>query len=243
MLSSPATRLHEWTLSDGDRLAVESFDFWAEMRAFATQVQGTVLHVGSKVSIVDRSGHCRDLFPLCRFVGLDSEAGPNVDAVCDISVGVHEIRRRCKINTADAVICRHVLGHVPNPWQAARNLEFLLRPGGLLIVAVPWVQGYHPFPEDYWRMSFSGVHTLFARVAFELEFYTGAREDTGYRLLLNGAPVHDPRTCRIERNLFQLVLDQPPEQDMFEDRPGKKITLSRLFMPACSVNLIGRKGA
>jgi hypothetical protein len=133
---------------------------------------------------------------------------------------------------------------MPRPWDGARNLQFLLRPGGVLLVTVPWVQGYHEFPEDYWRMSFAGLRALLPEIEPELEFYSGASEETGWRLLWNGVPEHSPRTCRVERNLFQIELDTPPPQAIFDDRPGAtKLNASRLYLPACSVNILGRKKA
>lgn len=238
---STAKLLHEWTLAEGDRIGVEEFAFDLEIAAIAAQASGTVLHVGSRASVIDTNRRWRKVFGHCRVVGLDVAEGDNVDVVGDITAPAADLRRRLGIKAFDAVICRHVLEHVPAPWDAARNLQFLLKPGGLLLAAVPWVQGYHDFPDDYWRMSFSGLRRLLPDIAPELEFYTGAREDKAWRLLFNGRPEHSPRTLRIERNLFQLILDHPPAQPMFDDRLGTKIIVSRPYMPACSVNLIGRR--
>lgn len=232
--------LREWTLASGDRIAVEAFDLqWALL--LEADARGTVLHVGSKASVLDNAGRWRGFLPRSRVIGIDLSAGDNVDVVADILAPVQDLRRRCGVRVFDKIICAHVLEHVAAPWVAARNLQHLLRPGGQLVVTVPWVQGYHEFPEDYWRMSFAGLRALFPEIDVELEFYTGAAEDIGYRLVWNGMPEHSPRTCRIERNLFQLMLDSIPEQQMFDDRPGTKIQLSRLYMPGCSVNLIGRR--
>jgi SAM-dependent methyltransferase len=234
-------RLHEWTLASGDRIAVEAFDL-AWDRILTPRISGSVLHVGSKASILDAAAPWRAVLPGSRVIGMDLSAGDNVDVVCDIQAPVQEIRRRCSVRSFDAVICAHVLEHLPRPWEAARNLQYLLRPGGTLLVTVPWVQGYHEFPEDYWRMSFAGLRALLPDIEPELEFYSGASEEQGYRLLWNGVPEHSTRTCRIERNLFQIELAAPPDQAIFDDRPGAtKLAASRLYLPACSVNLLGRK--
>ena len=117
----------------------------------------------------------------------------------------------------------------------------MLKPGGHLFVAVPWVQGYRPYPEDYWRMSFAGLRELFDKIDVETEFYSGAAEDVGYQLLRNGATEHTAATCRIERNLFQILHDVPPDEEMFEDQTGKKLPLSRFYMLGCTVNMFGRR--
>ena len=40
----------------------------------------------------------------------------------------------------DLVVCCHVLEHTPAPMRAARNIETLLRPGGLAYISTPKVQ-------------------------------------------------------------------------------------------------------
>ena len=52
---------------------------------------------------------------------------------------------------ADLVVCCHVLEHTVSPWKAARNIEAVLRPGGLAYIATPWSQAFHAAPDDYWR--------------------------------------------------------------------------------------------
>lgn len=236
------TPLYEWHLPN-ETLAVERIDIQAEIDALVATVEGPVLQIGSKADILDRSAKWRGRFPNEKFVGLDVEEGPNVDVVADIAGDMAAIRRKLEATQFGFIICAHVLEHVRQPWVAARNIQFLLKPGGRLLVTVPWVQGYHEFPDDYWRMSFAGVRSLFDGVGFFSEFYSGAAEDVGYRLLRNGTPEHSPATCRIERNLFQRLLTGLPPQPMYDDYPGDKLELSRFYMPVCSVNLIGFKTA
>lgn len=239
---SRPTPLYEWQLAN-ETLAVERVDVQAEVEALAAAVDGPVLQIGSKADILDRAAKWRGRFAQAKFIGLDVEAGPNVDVVADIAGDLTMLRRKLGAAQFGFIICAHVLEHVRQPWVAARNIQFLLKPGGRLLVTVPWVQGYHEFPDDYWRMSFAGVRSLFDGVEFFDEFYSGAAEDVGYRLLRNGAPEHSTATCRIERNLFQRLLTGLPPQRMFDDYPGDKLDLSRFYMPACSVNLFGRKTA
>lgn len=243
-LRFPATTvLREWTLADGDRVGIDSFELdWGAVLG-ARLDGGVVLHIGSRASVLDNNRRWRQVFSHCRVIGMDVQDGDNVDVVCDAQAGIQTIRKRCDVKQVDAIVIPHVLEHVAAPWEVAATLQNLLRPGGIILVTVPWVQGYHEFPEDYWRMSFVGVRSLFPRIAFDTEFYTGAKEDKGYRLLFNGVPEHSRRTLRIERNLMQLTLDPQPQQRCFDDRDGDKVALSRLFMPACSVNLIGSKKA
>ena len=40
-------------------------------------------------------------------------------------------------NEVDAVLLSHVLEHLPNPEQVLYNVGLVLRPGGVVIIAVP----------------------------------------------------------------------------------------------------------
>ena len=63
----------------------------------------------------------------------------------------------------DAVICNAVLEHVQFPDQVVCELHRVLKPGGYLILCVPFMQPYHPTPADYRRYSKQGLSEL-ARV-------------------------------------------------------------------------------
>ena len=63
----------------------------------------------------------------------------------------------------DIVFSMNLLEHVADPWAAAAEMIRIARPGGLLIHLAPFAWRYHPFPEDYWRFSHSGLKMLFER--------------------------------------------------------------------------------
>lgn len=233
--------IHSWTLSNGDSIGVQRIATAEVIDRLVAEARAPVLQIGSRAEVLDRKPAWRNRFPGRRFIGLDMAAGPNVDLVADITEPASAILECAGVDGFGLVICHHVLEHVGQPWIAAQTLTDLLAPGGRLSVAVPWVQGYHEFPDDFWRMSFAGVRALFPALDFTLEYYTGTREEFGYQLLRNGKVEHSPATSRIERNLFQFVVDQLPAQRMFDDRPGEKIQMSRGYMPIMLVNMIGVK--
>jgi SAM-dependent methyltransferase len=68
-----------------------------------------------------------------------------------------------KDNSFDAVISLNVLEHVPNPFAAADELQRVLKPGGDLYVAVPFLQPFHGYPNHYYNMTTSGLKGLFAK--------------------------------------------------------------------------------
>ena len=99
-----------------------------------------VLQVGSRGSVSDRNElNWRGLITKrfdgrARFVGIDLLAGPNVDHQLDICSSSQTIATVLGREAFDLVVCCHVLEHTPAPQRAARNIETLLRPGGLAYV-------------------------------------------------------------------------------------------------------------
>lgn len=232
--------IHNWKLSNGDEIGVRKFeinDFYKIVGEFAEPI----LHIGSKASVLDVGYRWRKLFNGKKVIGIDLSEGENVDHLFDITGNITKLRKLTGINQFGTIICPHILEHVKNPFVASGNISKLLKPKGRLFVSVPWVQGFHEFPDDYWRISFSGLKELFPNMGWEYEYYSNSREDIGYQLTLNGAVEHSIRTCRIERNLFQFQIESPPKQRMFDDYEGNKIALSRQFMPALIVNMVGKK--
>ena len=59
------------------------------------------------------------------------------------------------------VIADQVLEHVTDPYQAIFNMEYLLKPGGHLIVAMPFLYPIHNCPVDISRLTPDGLRQLF----------------------------------------------------------------------------------
>ena len=76
--------------------------------------------------------------------------------------------------------CCSVLEHVRRPWVLADQLTRILRPGGTLFMSVPWVWGYHPCPDDYFRYSWRGIIELFPAFEWDNIFYSTNVEDEFY---------------------------------------------------------------
>lgn len=125
-------------------------------------VNGAVLEVGSKEH--GSTSSFREFYKdATAYVGIDMQPGDGVDIVADI----------CTANITDLggpyslAICCSVLEHVREPWKFAANLSALVMPGGQLYLSVPWVWRYHPYPDDYWRFSWSGIKVLFPDFEWE----------------------------------------------------------------------------
>ncbi len=63
--------------------------------------------------------------------------------------------------TFDAVLSLAVLEHVNDPFLCAREIERVLKPGGELYCAVPFLQPFHAYPNHYYNMTHVGLANLF----------------------------------------------------------------------------------
>lgn len=64
----------------------------------------------------------------------------------------------------DAVMSLNVLEHVKDPFQAARELMRVLKPGGQLMCVAPFLQPLHGYPHHYYNMTRQGIDNLFAEL-------------------------------------------------------------------------------
>lgn len=62
--------------------------------------------------------------------------------------------------TYDSVLCNQVLEHVFNPDDFLREIHRVLKPGGKLLLTVPFVWDEHEQPYDYARYSSFGLSSL-----------------------------------------------------------------------------------
>ncbi len=68
-------------------------------------------------------------------------------------------------NELEAILCLAVLEHVENPIKAVEELYRVLKPGGRLLIYVPFLYYYHAhkgYYKDYWRFTYDTL-TMFAK--------------------------------------------------------------------------------
>lgn len=68
--------------------------------------------------------------------------------------------------TADIILCTEVLEHLPEHGKAMSELFRLLKPGGVLIVTVPFVWVLHEAPNDFYRFTNYGLQHLLVAAGF-----------------------------------------------------------------------------
>ena len=95
-------------------------------------------------------------------VNLNLGLFPNVDVVAD----AYELPYAD--NAVDVVHCEAVLEHLEFPDHAAREMYRVLRPGGRLFAATPFLQGFHGYPDHYQNFTLTGHTRLFERAGFSV---------------------------------------------------------------------------
>jgi SAM-dependent methyltransferase len=66
-------------------------------------------------------------------------------------------------NSFDSVLCTSVLEHVDNAEHAVAEIARILRPGGALLITVPFLYPTHEPPYDFWRTTHWGLRSILER--------------------------------------------------------------------------------
>ena len=74
-----------------------------------------------------------------------------------------------RAGSLDAVVATGLLEHVRDPEEVLREIRRGLREEGTVYIEVPFLQGYHADPDDYWRFTESGVRLLLENGGFAVE--------------------------------------------------------------------------
>lgn len=119
------------------------------------------------------------------YVGIDSD--PTSDA--DLLVSGAQHGWPFQNQTFDAIICTEVLEHVHDPQVFIGELSRVLKPGGLLILSVPFIFNMHGEPRDFFRFTEFGLLEIVSK-GFEIIDLKrqGAVGSTLAILLLNWIP-------------------------------------------------------
>ena len=121
-----------------------------------------VLDIGGRArSRLDRS----QAFGRAAVSVLDIHPGDNVDIVAD----AHALAAHIAPESFDAVYSVSVFEHLMMPWAVIPQLNQVLKPGGLVLIATHQTIGMHDMPWDFWRFSDTAWDALFNRhTGFEI---------------------------------------------------------------------------
>lgn len=94
----------------------------------------------------------------------------NYDIASDLEGAIIGSLDRLPFGSAefDAVLCNAVLEHVNSDHDIIQELVRVLRPGGYIVVAIPFLQPFHPCPNDFRRFTKDGIRTLGAEHGLEV---------------------------------------------------------------------------
>jgi len=138
----------------------------ALLREWCARVTGFVLSVGSGDDS-DRAGRrYRDYF-----TAATDYATSDVRPGCDFLLDVRDLSG--VIEKYDAVFAHSVFEHVDDVFRAGVECARVLRPGGLLLIGVPFRYRIHRAPLDFWRFTEFGLRYLLARSGFAVEALVG----------------------------------------------------------------------
>lgn len=110
----------------------------------------------------------KTLFNVSKYVGIDieqsghSHADENIDVFYDGKVFPFQDF------AFDNAICNQVLEHVFNPDEFLTEIHRVLKPGGQLLLTVPFSWDEHEQPYDYARYSSFGLKHLLLKTGFEV---------------------------------------------------------------------------
>jgi len=125
-------------------------------------VKFRVLDVGS----YDVNGCMRSLFDGTdiEYVGLDIEAGPNVDIVMNDAYNWDNVPNE----SFDFVISANAFEHIEYPWLTIKLIYDKLKPGGFACIHAPLNIGEHRYPLDCYRYFSDGFRALGKWAGFQV---------------------------------------------------------------------------
>jgi len=132
------------------------------LREFFPLLQGDLLDVGC-----GRKPY-RDLVPTRRYVGVDIDT-PVTRGLAKADVFYDGRTLPFADGSFDAVLCSQVLEHVFTPEAFLAEIRRVVRPGGVLLLATPFVWDEHEQPADFGRYSSFGLCALLERNGFKVE--------------------------------------------------------------------------
>ncbi len=70
----------------------------------------------------------------------------------------------------DTILCTEVLEHTIDPFTVMREFARVLKPGGYLLLSVPFIYPIHESPYDHWRFTSYGLALLCQMAGLEVHY-------------------------------------------------------------------------
>jgi SAM-dependent methyltransferase len=114
---------------------------------FINSITGDVIEIGGFDNFF------KSLYKNGKFLNLDLRQGDFIDIVENA-----ENMKSIDDETFSAVICISVLEHTKNPAKIINEMHRILKPGGAVLISLPWIFESHMEPNDYCRFSDSFIY-------------------------------------------------------------------------------------
>lgn len=124
-----------------------------EVAPYLGELKGVVFNAGA--------GH-RPVRVKQRCITADFDEAAPVDFLCDL----HHIPLRDEC--VDSILTIAVLEHTRYPWVVVQEFARILKPGGVIVFCVPFLQPEHAVPHDFYRYTAYGVQALLGSAGFEV---------------------------------------------------------------------------
>jgi SAM-dependent methyltransferase len=153
-----------------DRLKVSCYSFFdfqystihRDLSKYLPNVMGNVLDVGCGLQPY------RHLFPAgINYTGIDiSESRNHFGYQTSDTLYYSGKTWPVKSKSMNFILCTETLEHVANPDIFLKEAFRVLKPGGKILLTVPFAARWHFIPYDYWRYTPSGLDLLLTQAGF-----------------------------------------------------------------------------
>ncbi len=203
-------------------------ELMSAMRSLAPALEGTTLDIGC--------GHrpYEKIFThSSSYVGLEYDTPHNRSRFKKIDAWYRGERFPFERESFDSAILTQVLEHVFNPDIMLSEIHRVLKPGGQLLLSVPFAWDEHEQPHDYARYSSFGLIHLLEKHGFQIDSHIKTVPDVRIIFQLAGCYIHKKiawiRSYRIRLLLYVLLISPltilgtfmswilPPNPDLYMD--------------------------
>lgn len=201
---TPDTRLHRALAAVRRVFDLQAASIWRDLSSELPAASGVVLDVGCGAQPY------RPLIgPSATYLGIDTvDARPNFGYEIPDTIYFEGTTWPVDDGSTDVVLCAETLEHVLEPSMLLDEAFRSLRPGGRLILTVPFSARWHFIPHDYWRYTPSSLAHLLRTAGFQ-EVGVYARGNAGtvacHKLMALVLPFLLPSSGGVRSRLLQLL--------------------------------------
>ncbi len=137
-------------------------------KQFSEEFEGPYLEIGSLIQEAYSQHSPKEMQNINNqeYIGIDIFPGEGVDLVFNLATAdFAEIEHwKGKFGTVHA---HYVFEHVTDIFKLAKNIEYILKPGGKLCFSAPFCWRLHRIPIDMWRFTPQSIDWLFPTLKFD----------------------------------------------------------------------------